>query len=59
MGTKEEVYFLTVKQAKKIADKFQADKDWDLWRDVEAVMRGFFNKYDSKVTEAKGKRSAS
>ena len=41
---KDEVYFLTVKQAKINADLHESDEDWDLWDDARARAEGKMNK---------------
>ena len=43
MNIKEKVYFLTVKQAKDIAEKYKDDENYDLWVCVYAYMVGFSN----------------
>ena len=55
-GTKEYVYFLSLKQAEQIAAEHEGE-DWDLWSDIVAIRKGFFNHYDEMM--AKAKRSAS
>ena len=43
MQNKENVYFLTVKQAEAIATKHSDDAEWDIWADTEAQSKGMSN----------------
>lgn len=40
MPNEEYVYFLTVKQAQKIAKKHESEPEWTIWADVEAIAKG-------------------
>ena len=44
MQNKEEVYFLTIKQAMDFAEDHQADENWDLWGDYVARAAGKYNR---------------
>lgn len=44
MQNKEEVYFLTVKQAIAFAEDHQEDENWELWKDYVARAAGNYNK---------------
>lgn len=45
-GTKKYVYFLSLKQAEQIAAEHEGEDYWDLWQDILAIRKGFFNYYD-------------
>lgn len=59
-GTKEYVYFLSVKEAEKIAAEHEGE-DWDLWSDLLAIRNGFFSYYAEMemMAKARSTRSAS
>ena len=59
-GTKGYVYFLSVKEAEKIATEHEGE-DWDLWSDMLAIRRGFFSYYAEMemMAQAQSTRSAS
>ena len=42
---RNEVYFLTVKQAKINAGLHESDEDWDLWNDARARAEGKRNQF--------------
>ena len=49
MQNKEYVYFLTVKEAKKIAEKHEGEDDWDIWHDPVAQVQGWLNYLKQRI----------
>lgn len=54
MQNKEQVYFLTVHQAKDIASRHETEPDWDIWKDEEAQCWGWRNWATNKARELRG-----
>ena len=62
MQNKEEVYFLTVKQAIAFAEDHQEDENWELWTDYVARAAGKYNRafiYKGGEATQQGKAKAS
>lgn len=62
MQNKEEVYFLTIRQAMDFAEDHQADDTWDLWADYVARAAGKYNRTfvykGGKGTEAENAKAS-